>query len=91
MQKIREIFKDPRAFFGSADIEGLKIATNIVIERAARVSESQVVVYLNSEWIRVFDDGKVLDIERVENELSDHSHCDLNRPLNINAADFGLS
>lgn len=91
MQKIRRIFKDPKAFFGSADVEGLKKATNIVVERAAKVAKSQVTVTLAGDTIMVSDDGKMLDIERAENDLSDHFHCDLNRPLDISATDFGLS
>lgn len=91
MQKIRRIFKDPRAFFGSTDIDGMKAAVNIVVERAAKAAKSQVTVTITGDIIMVSDDGKMLDIERAENDLSDHFHCDLNRPLDISAADFGLS
>lgn len=91
MQKIRKIFKDPRAFFGSADVGGMKAATNIVVERAAKVAKSQVTVTITGDMIMVSDDGKMLDIERAENDLTDYFHCDLNRPLDISAADFGLS
>ncbi len=91
MQKIRRIFKDPRTFFGSADIGGMKVATDIVVERAAKVAKSQVTVTLIGDMIMVSDDGKMLDIERAENDLSNCFHCDLNRPLNISAKDFGLS
>ena len=90
MQKIRRIFKDPRTFFGSADIGGMKVATDIVVERAAKVAKSQVTVTLIGDMIMVSDDGKMLDIERAENDLTDYFHCDLNRPLDISAADFGL-
>ena len=90
MQKIRRIFKDPRAFFGSADVDGMKVATNIVVERAAKVAKSQVTVTITGDMIMVSDDGKMLDIERAENDLTDYFHCDLNSPLDISSADFGL-
>ena len=90
MQKMRKIFRDVRAFMGSPDVEGMKKATDIVLDRAAEASQTRVITTLLGGTIVVSDDGSPVEIERAEDDISDSFHCPFNCMLDINDDGFGL-
>ncbi len=90
MQKMRKIFRDVRAFFGSPDVEGMKKATDIVLDRAAKVAQTRVIATLLGGTIVVSDDGPSVEIERADDDMSDSFHCPFNCVLDINADEFDL-
>lgn len=90
MSNKRHIFKDPRSFFGSADVEGMKSGTNLILQRAAKVAKSKVNVWVGEGILSVLDDGEMLKIERAADSLVDHYYCAFNQPLDLDCDNFGL-
>lgn len=90
MQKMRKIFRDVRAFFGSPGVEGMEKATDMVLDPAAKAAKTRVTTTLLGGTIVVSHDGPPVEIERADDDMSDSFLCPFNCVLDINADDFGI-
>ena len=89
--KKKRAFTSPTRFFGSDETEGLQRATDIVIERGAKVSAKQVTVTVFSDSIAVSDDGKPMDLDYNKSEECWSYQSIFNHPIDIGDEDrFGL-
>lgn len=84
-------FTSPWRFFGSDEIEGQEKATDIIIERAAKVAAKHITVTVLSDSIRVTDDGKPLDFDYNKSEECWEYQNTFNHPIDTgDEGAFGL-
>ncbi len=87
----KRAFTSPMRFFGSDQAEGMQNAINIVLDRAARVSEKQVTVTLYVDSIMISDDGKHLNVDFNEDQERWEYQNIFNHPIDVSdESSFGL-